>query len=126
MDGKPAAFMLGLPDFNQVLKELGGSLLPFGWLKFFLLKRKIDQVRLMAFGVVPEFRKRGIDAVLYYLSMQEGVKAGARRVEFSWMLEDNEAILKDLEVFGGKVYRRYRLVCRPVPSAPANQAATRA
>ena len=126
MDGKPAAFMLGLPDYNQVLKELGGSLLPFGWLKFFLLKRKIDQVRLMAFGVVPEFRKRGIDAVLYYLSMQEGVKAGARRVEFSWMLEDNEAILKDLEVFGGKVYRRYRLVCRPVPSAPANQAATRA
>ncbi len=47
--------------------------------------------------------------------MQEGVKAGAKRVEFSWMLEDNEAILKDLEVFGGKIYRRYRLFSRLVP-----------
>ena len=121
MDGKPAAFMLGMPDFNQVLRKLGGSLLPFGWLKFLLEKRKIDQVRLMAFGVLPEFRKRGIDAVLYYLSMQEGVKAGAKRAEFSWMLEDNEAILKDLEVFGGKIYRRYRLVCRPVPANTATR-----
>ena len=117
VDGQPAAFMLGVPDFNQVLRKMGGSLFPFGWLTFLLEKRKIDQVRLMAFGVVPEFRKRGIDAVLYYLSMQEGVKAGVRWGEFSWMLEDNEAILKDLEVFGGKVYRRYRLVCRDVPAA---------
>ncbi len=116
LGGKPAAFMLGLPDFNQVLRKMGGSLFPFGWLTFLREKKKIDQVRLMAFGVLPEFRKRGIDAVLYYLAMQEGVKARGRTAEFSWMLEDNEAILRDLEVFGGKVYRRYRLVCRPVPS----------
>ncbi len=122
IDGQPAAFMLGVPDFNQVLRKLGGSLFPFGWLKFLLEKKKIDQVRLMAFGVLPEFRKRGIDAVLYYLSMQEGVKAGAKRGEFSWMLEDNEAILKDLEIFGGKIYRRYRLVSRPVPTAAATRA----
>ena len=116
IDGKPAAFLLGLPDFNQVLRKMAGRLFPFGWLTFLREKRRIDQVRLMAFGVVPEYRKRGIDAVLYHLSMQEGVKAGARRVEFSWMLEDNLAILKDLEIFGGRVYRRYRLVCRSVPS----------
>jgi hypothetical protein len=121
VDGKPAAFMLGVPDFNQVLRKMGGSLFPFGWLTFLLGKKKIDQVRLMAFGVVPEYRKRGIDAVLYYLSMQEGVKAGAKWGEFSWMLEDNEAILKDLEVFGGKVYRRYRLFSRPVPTVAATR-----
>jgi hypothetical protein len=70
----------------------------------------------MAFGVIPEFRKRGLDAVLYYESMKMGVKNGLRSLEFSWMLEDNHAILRGLEVFGGKVYRRYRLVSRPVPS----------
>jgi len=32
------------------------------------------------------------------------------------MLEDNLDILKPLEVFGGRIYRRYRLVSRPVPS----------
>lgn len=116
MDGKPAAFMLGLPDYNQVLIDMGGSLLPFGWLKFLLGKSKITRCRLMAFGVLPEFRKKGIDAVLYYLSMKEGVKKGITTVEFSWMLEDNAEILKPLEVFGGKIYRRYRLVSRTVPA----------
>jgi len=114
LNGKPAAFMLGMPDYNEVLIKMGGSLFPFGWLKFLTEKRKIDRCRLMAFGIIPEFRKKGIDAVLYYHSMNEGVKKGIKTVEFSWMLEDNEEILKPLGVFGGRVYRRYRIVSRPV------------
>ncbi len=117
VDGTPAAFLLGIPDFNQVLIKLGGSLFPFGWLKFLRERKKIDRVRCMAFGVLPEYRKKGLDAILYHVSMNEGIKAGAKTVEFSWMLEDNASILRPLEVFGGKVYRRYRLVCRPVPSS---------
>jgi hypothetical protein len=116
LEGKPAAFLLGVPDFNQVLLKMGGSLFPFGWLTFLRERKKVDQLRVMAFGVIPEFRKRGLDAVLYYESMKMGVKNGLRSLEFSWMLEDNHAILRGLEVFGGKVYRRYRLVSRPVPS----------
>ena len=116
VDGTPAAFLLGIPDFNQVLIKLGGSLFPFGWLKFLRERKRIDRVRCMAFGVLPEYRKKGLDAILYHVSMNEGIKAGAKTVEFSWMLEDNASILRPLEVFGGKVYRRNRLVCRPVPS----------
>jgi GNAT superfamily N-acetyltransferase len=114
LDGKPAAFHLALPDFNQVLIKMGGSLFPFGWLKFLTERKKIDRCRSMALGVLPEFRKRGLDAVLYYEAMKEGVRIGHKWAEFSWMLEDNLDILKPLEVFGGRVYRRYRLVCRKV------------
>lgn len=114
LDGKVAAFHLALPDFNQVLIKLGGSLLPFGWLKFLLNKGKIDRARTMALGVLPEFRKHGIDAVLYYEAMKEGIRIGTKSAEFSWMLEDNLDILKPLEIFGGKIYRRYRIVSRPV------------
>jgi GNAT superfamily N-acetyltransferase len=110
IDGKPAAFHLALPDFNQVLAKMNGSLLPFGWLTFLLEKGKIDRCRTMALGVLPEYRKKGIDAVLYYEAMKEGIRIGHKWAEFSWMLEDNLDILKPLEVFGGKVYRRYRLV----------------
>ena len=114
MDGKPVAFMLGIPDYNEVLIGMGGSLFPFGWWKFLTGKSKIDRCRLMAFGVLPEFRRRGIDAVLYYRSMNEGVKKGIKSAEFSWMLEDNLNILKPLEVFGGRIYRRYRIVSRGI------------
>jgi hypothetical protein len=112
VDGKPAAFHLALPDFNQVLVKMGGSLFPFGWLKFLTEKKKIDRCRTMALGVLPEYRKRGFDAVIYYEAMKEGIRIGHKWVEFSWMLEDNLDILKPLEVFGGRIYRRYRLVAK--------------
>jgi GNAT superfamily N-acetyltransferase len=110
--GKPAAFHLALPDFNQVFVKMGGSLFPFGWLKFLTGKKKIDRCRTMALGVLPEYRKRGLDAVLYYEAMKQGLRIGHKWVEFSWMLEDNLDILRPLEIFGGRVYRRYRLVAK--------------
>jgi GNAT superfamily N-acetyltransferase len=112
LNGTPVAFHLALFDYNLVLNKLGGSLLPLGWLKFLLLKGKIDRCRTMALGVLPEYRKRGFDAVLYYEAMKEGVRIGHKWAEFSWMLEDNLDILKPLEVFGGRIYRRYRIVGR--------------
>jgi hypothetical protein len=116
LNGTPVAFHLAIPDYNLVLNRLGGSLCPFGWLKFLVLKGKIDRCRTMALGVLPEYRKRGFDAVLYYEAMKEGVRIGTKWAEFSWMLEDNLDILRPLEVFGGRIHRRYRIVCRPVPS----------
>ena len=74
LDGKPVGFHLALPDYNLVLKELDGSLLPFGWLKFLLLKKKIDRVRTLALGILPEYRRRGFDALLYFEAMKEGVR----------------------------------------------------
>jgi GNAT superfamily N-acetyltransferase len=112
LDGKPVGFHLALPDYNIVLKELGGSLLPFGWLKFLLLKKKIDRVRTLALGILPEYRRRGFDALLYFEAMLEGVRLKYREAEFSWLLEDNLDIQRPLEVFGGRIYRRYRIVER--------------
>ena len=117
LNGTPVAFHLAIPDYNLVLNKLGGSLFPFGWLKFLLLKRKIDRSRTMALGVLPEYRKRGFDAILYYEAMKEGVRIGTKWAEFSWMLEDNLDILKPLEVFGGKVHRRYRIVGKALPAS---------
>ncbi len=110
LDGKPVAFHLALPDYNLVLNRLNGSLLPFGWLKFLLLKGKIDRVRTLALGVLPEYRRRGFDALLYFEAMKEGVRIKYKWAEFSWLLEDNLDIQRPLEVFGGRIYRRYRLV----------------
>jgi GNAT superfamily N-acetyltransferase len=112
LDGKPVGFHLALPDYNLVLKELHGSLLPFGWLKFLLLKKKIDRVRTLALGILPEYRRRGFDALLYFEAVKEGVRLKYREAEFSWLLEDNLDIQRPLEVFGGRIYRRYRIVER--------------
>ena len=72
--------------------------------------------RLMAFGVVPEHRRKGLDAVCYFEGYKAAMAAGFKTVEFSWILEDNLDLLKPIEVFEGRLYRRYRLVERTVPS----------
>src|SRR3546814_5695700 len=33
LDGEPVAFVMTMPDFNEAIKPLNGSLFPFGWIK---------------------------------------------------------------------------------------------
>jgi GNAT superfamily N-acetyltransferase len=108
-------FALSLPDYNQVLRRLGGSLLPFGWLKALWFSRRIDRMRTVALGVEPAERGRGIEAGLYLETTRRGAPLGLRRSECSWMLARNTAMNRIMESLGARVYRRYRLYSGPVP-----------
>jgi len=107
--GAPIAFSLSLPDFNQVLARLGGSLFPFGWLKALRAMPRVRGLRVMALGVLPEVRNHGVDAGLYLETFRRGIALGHRWAECSWTLKRNEGINRVLDHMGAKVYRRYRL-----------------
>lgn len=112
VNGKPAGFSLALPDFNQVLARLNGRLLPFGIFKLLWhtkVKNKIDGVRIITMGVVPQFQKRGIDTVFYVETYNVGVKRGYKWAEMSWILEDNTLMNRMLELLGAKLYKKYRI-----------------
>jgi len=112
VDGKPAGFSLALPDFNQVLVRLNGRLFPFGILKLLWhtkIKNKIDGVRIITMGVMPEFQKRGIDTVFYVETYNVGVKRGYKWAEMSWVLEDNTLMNRVLKLLGARLYKRYRI-----------------
>ena len=112
--GKPVAFALALPDFNQVLRRLNGKLLPFGIFKLLWYRRRIDRVRIFTLGVTPEYRRTGIDALLYLRIFQNGMVAGIMKGEASWILEDNWAMRRALERMGGFVYKTYRVYGKPL------------
>jgi len=112
VDGRPAGFSLALPDFNQVLARLNGRLFPLGILKLLWhtkIRNKIDGVRIITMGVVPEFQKRGIDTVFYVQSFDVGVKRGYRWAEMSWVLEDNTLMNRVMQLLGAKLYKKYRI-----------------
>lgn len=111
-DGTPVAFSLSLPDVNQALKHADGRLFPFGLPKILWHGRKIDTVRVITLGIVEGYRGKGIDALLYLETFRRGGARGYHRGEFSWILEDNEAMRRPLEKFGARVYKRYRLYDR--------------
>ena len=64
-DGEIAGVSLSLPDYNQVLAKLNGRLLPLGWIKALRGRSKIDEVRVFALGVKPQFQHTGVAAGLY-------------------------------------------------------------
>ena len=109
IDGRAVAVAIVMPDINIVLKKMGGRLFPFGLLKFLYYRRKITEVRLMILGVLPEYRGRGYDAVLYHAMLMTAKKVGITGGELSWTLEDNDAINKGIEAMGGKIYKKYRV-----------------
>jgi hypothetical protein len=101
---------LTLPDINQVMAQLNGRLLPFGWLKFLREKRKIDQLRVFALGVKHDYRHTGVAAGLYLRHLEEAAKPGAiKGGDMGWILETNEPMNRAMEGMGGKVVKKYRL-----------------
>jgi|YNPBryantNP2012_1023418.scaffolds.fasta_scaffold14806_2 hypothetical protein len=114
VNGRIVGFSLTLPDINQALKRVNGRLFPLGLFKLLYYSRKIDQVRVLILGVVEGYRKMGIDAALYLETFKEGVRKGMKRGEFSWILEDNQAMIGPLEAIGARRYKTYRVYDLPL------------
>ena len=112
VDGKPAGFSLAVPNINQVLRKINGKLFPFGLFKLLWhtkIKNKINGLRIITMGVVPEFQKRGIDTLFYVETYNVGVKRGYSWAEMSWVLEDNVKMNRVLDLLGAKLYKKYRI-----------------
>lgn len=109
VDGEPAGFALGLPDYNQALKHIDGRLFPFGVVKLLWYRRKIDAARTITLGLKPGYRGRGLDALLIAHLIREAAGIGIRKGECSWILEDNRDMRRGLEKSGAVADKTYRI-----------------
>lgn len=113
-DGRLVAFALPVPDLNQVLRRnRSGRLLP-GILKILwaLKRERIRRARIMLLGVLPEYRGKGIDAILWHWVWSRAGKHNMTWGEASWILEDNAAMANAAERMGFRRYKTYRLYDR--------------
>ncbi len=102
-------FALALPDINLALKPAGGNLFPIGLFKILYYQRLVKNLRVVALGVVEEFRTAGVAAGFYAALIQNARRLGYRDVEMSWILEDNVMMNRSLEALGAKRYKTYRI-----------------
>ncbi len=114
VDGRAVGFSITLPDFNEAIGPLNGRLtrfgLPIGLLRFRSNLKRIKTARLIALGVLPEFRRRGIAEALILRTFDYGHnQLGYTGAELSWTLEDNQLINRTIEAVGGRQYKTYRL-----------------
>jgi GNAT superfamily N-acetyltransferase len=112
--GRMIGFALALPDINVAIKPANGRLLPTGLLKILYYQRKIRAVRVIALGVVEEFRASGVAAAFYAALVRNARKLGYdQECEMSWILEDNVLMTRSLELMGARRSKTYRLYQSP-------------
>ncbi|MGD2253337.1 MAG: hypothetical protein PVF70_10535 [Anaerolineales bacterium] len=109
VDGEPVGFLVAIPDFNRVLMHLNGRLFPFGWLKLLWHIRKIDVISFKLFGVLKEYRRRGIEVLLYLEAVRSAAAKGYEWLDGSLTSEFNPNILNLTERLGVERYKQFRL-----------------
>lgn len=108
-DGEAVGCSVTLPDINPSLIKMNGRLLPFGWWHFFRAKKKAIGLRTFLFGVLKEYRNRGLDLVMVLDTVEEGIKYGYQWSECSLVVENNKKMIDPILKWGGRLYRTYRL-----------------
>ncbi|RIA43598.1 hypothetical protein DFR49_1822 [Hephaestia caeni] len=116
LDGRPVAFMITLPDLNEAIKPLGGSLLPFGWAKllWWLRKPKVRTMRVPLMGVVKELQSSRMASQLAFMMIEYIRRAsvahyGATRGEIGWILDDNQGMRAIAETIDSRVNKVYQI-----------------
>ena len=117
VDGRPVAFMITLPDLNEAIAPLKGSLLPFGWarLLWWLRAPRVRTMRVPLMGVVKELQSSRMASqlafmMIEYIRRDAVARYGASRGEIGWVLDDNQgmnAIANAIESRVNKVYQVY-------------------
>lgn len=112
VDGEPAAVLGAFPDPYYALrprwKWYGDSDL-VRMARVLALRRRIPRIRLIFYGVRPQFRRMGIDALLFWEAKQYAMKKGYVECEPSMLLEDNVLILRPSEFMGARQYKTWRI-----------------
>ncbi len=113
---RPVAFMLTLPDINELSADLNGELFPFGFIKLLwrLRKPKVKRLRVPLMGVAKEYQQTRLASQLAFMMIEYTrrsgtTKYGATHGEFGWILEDNKGMLSIAQLPGAKVNHRYRI-----------------
>lgn len=115
-DGEPVAFMITIPDMNELIRDLNGKLFPFGWAKLLwrLRKPRTERARVPLMGVAKKLHGTRLASQLAFMLIEfirrdavgtYGIKTG----EFGWILEDNKGMLSIAELPGARINHRFRI-----------------
>ena len=118
IEGRPVAFITAFPNINELIGDLRGRLLPFGWAKLLwrIKVRGARSARVALMGVRKEYQYSRLGPTLAFLVIDAVRKAMVQRnvtsVEMGWVLEDNHGMRHIIEAVGSTIYKRYRVYAK--------------
>lgn len=115
VNDEPVAFLLCVPNLNEILPEIkNGRLFPFGIFKLLLGRKKIRSIRVITAAVKCSHKHLGLGALLYPEIMKRGAELNYHEGELSWVAEDNTMMNHVANDLGAVAYKTYRLYSKTV------------
>jgi len=120
VDGELAAMIVVVPNLNELIGDLGGRLLPFGWLRVLwrLRRHPPRSARVALMGVRKQFRNTTLTMALAFGLIEAVRDPIVQRqmgyLEMGWVLEDNFPLLRIMRLLGGQPYKAYRVYEKPL------------
>ncbi len=109
-ENEPIAFLVMLPDVNQILKHLNGKMhiwnqLRFLWLKY---KKTMTRARIVIMGVLPKYQRSGVESGIFW-ELQQLVYRKPHYTEFelSWVGDFNPKMRALHESVGATFAKRH-------------------
>ena len=116
VEGEPVAFMMTLPDLNELTRDLNGALFPFGFIKLLwrLRKPRVRTMRVPLMGVVKRLQATRLASqlafmMIEYIRRSSVARYGATRGEIGWILDDNQGMRSIAETIDSGVNKVYRI-----------------
>lgn len=128
IDGAPAAMMVVLPDINRAMAGFNGRLLPTNWARLALavLQDRWKTARIPLLGIRKQYQATPLAPAVLSLLVSEFLELGKAYnldwVEFSWILETNQAMTKLAEAAAGPPSKIFRIYNMPLSSADSIEA----
>ncbi|ARN81442.1 hypothetical protein [Methylocystis bryophila] len=116
LDGQPVAFAVAIPNLFEIIGDLDGSVLPAGAIKVILRLRshKYSAIKLLLLGMRKEMQGSATGGAILMTMVEEIRRRGKnastiQEIEAGWVLENNLAMRKPIELFGGKITKTHRI-----------------
>ncbi len=106
---KVIAFQITMPSLSKAFQKARGSLLPFGFLHFFLAARKPKVLDLYLIGILPEYQGKGVNALFMKDLNQTAIDNNILYGESNSELEENLKVQSIWKYYDSKQHKRKRI-----------------
>jgi len=115
LDGAPQSFLIALPNLFEIVSDMDGKLFPFGLPRLISRMRnhKFSTARIVLLGTRKALQNSATGGAILLSMIEElrrrAVSASIEQLEAGWVLEDNIAMRRPIEMFGGKIDKIHRI-----------------
>lgn len=102
LDGVPCGFVVTVPDFNPLLKQMNGSMGPRALWTFLRGRSHVRNAVLIIMGVQQQVQNRGIMRILHAELIRALCRSGYRSLTITWVADENPGSLATLKALGAR------------------------